>query len=99
MQSDPKEKHDPGFLFSLNLMLLGGTLLLFVIITLNKLFIHYQSESFDHSRGMLYSINILETESFSINSVSELYLTWFSFLISLAGLVAIVVKLAKSWKY
>lgn len=98
MQSDPKQKNDPGFLFSLNLMLFGGTLLLFVIITLNKLLIHYLSDSLDHSRGMLYSINVMESDSFRINNSTELYLTWFAFVLSLIGLIAIINKLVKTWK-
>jgi hypothetical protein len=99
MQSDPQQKNDPGFLFSLNLMLFGGTLLLFVIITLNKLFIHYLSDSLDQSRGILYSINVMESDTFRINSIAELYLTWFAFIVSLISLIIIIHKLAKTWKY
>ncbi|MBP7511924.1 MAG: hypothetical protein KA981_08335 [Bacteroidia bacterium] len=72
--------------------------LLFVIITLNKLLIHYLSDSLDHSRGMLYSINVMESDSFRINNSTELYLTWFAFVLSLIGLIAIINKLVKTWK-
>jgi hypothetical protein len=99
MQNDPLEKKDPGFLFSLNLMVLGGTLLLFVIISLNKLVIHYLSGKLDQSRGMLYEINIMESETFQIYNESELYLTWFSFGVSFIGLIIVINKLVKTWKH
>ncbi|OYU96886.1 MAG: hypothetical protein CFE21_00955 [Bacteroidetes bacterium B1(2017)] len=98
MDSEPNQPHDPGFLFSLNLMVLGGALLLFAIITGNKLMIHYLSESFDQSRGMLYSINLMEAESFSINSAEELYIIWFAFILSLTGLIITITKLVHTWK-
>ncbi|MCF8254183.1 MAG: hypothetical protein K9H61_09950 [Bacteroidia bacterium] len=98
MENQPSENRDPGFLFSLNLMVLGGGLLLFVIITLNKLVIHYASSFFDHNRGILYSINVMEGDSFSINNESELILIWFAFILSLIGLIITITKLVKTWK-
>jgi hypothetical protein len=99
MQNDPLEKKDPGFLFSLNLMVLGGAILLFTIISLNQLVIHYFSGQLDQSKGMLYEINIMESETFQIYNESELYLTWFSFSVSFIGLVIIIKKLVKTWKH
>lgn len=99
MNTEPTEKKDPGFLFSLNLMVLGGALLLFVIISLNKLVIHYLSGYLDQSRGILYEVNVMESETFKIFNESELYLTWFSFLLSFFGLVIVINKLVKTWKH
>lgn len=98
MNNEPTEKKDPGFLFSLNLMVLGGTLLLFVIISLNKLVIHYMSGYLDQSRGILYQVNVIESETFKIYNESELYLTWFSFSLAFIGLVIVINKLVKTWK-
>lgn len=98
MEEQPNKPSDPGFLFSLNLMLLGGVLLLMVIITLNKLLNHYFSQQLDMNRGILYSVNVIETDSFKIYSSSELYLTWFACLLSALGLTITVTKLAKSWR-
>lgn len=99
MDNGEPQEHDPGFLFSLNLMVLGGVLLLFVIITLNKIITHYFSDFFDHSRGILYAVNEMESETFRINNQAELYLTWFALVLSLTGLVIVVVKLVRTWNH
>ena len=98
MQEDQNKSGDPSFLFSLNLMVLGGVLLLMLIITLNKLVNHYFSQHLEMNRGLLYSINVVEADTFQIYSSSELYLTWFACLLSLVGLTITVTKLAKSWR-
>lgn len=99
MQPHQNEEKDLGFLFSLNLMVLGGSLLLFFIISANKLSNHYFADSLNHSRGILYSVNVLEAESFDIRSEGELYLVWISFALSFIGLVIVIYKLAKTWSH
>jgi hypothetical protein len=98
MQKDPLEKKDPSFLFSLNLMVLGGTLLLFVMISLNKLMIHYLSGHLNQTNQFIYKIALVENETFKIYNERELYLTWFSFSLSFIGLVIVLSKLVKTWK-
>lgn len=93
------DKRDPGFLLSLNLMVFGGALLLFSIISGNRLLNHYLSNELDHTRGMLYSVNIMESESFKIYSPPELYLTWLAFLVSFTGLAFLIHRLIKTWKH
>jgi hypothetical protein len=94
MRKDPLA----GFMFSLNLMVLGGTLLLFTIISLNKLLVHYLSKQMQASGGMMYKINFIESETFQIFTTNELYLTWFSFSLSFIGLIIVITKLVKTWK-
>jgi hypothetical protein len=98
LQTNPSEKKDPGFQFSLNLMVIGGTLLLCWIISLNKLVIHYFSSKLDLNSRQLYKINVMERETFQIFSERELYFTWLSFSLSLIGLITVIYKLVKTWR-
>lgn len=93
-----QDGEDQGFLLSLNLMILGGILLLFVIITANKLINHYFT-FVDPKRDKLeFYVNILEQDTFKIYSTSELNTIWFAGMVSTAGLLIVVVKLVKTWK-
>lgn len=96
---DDQKNNDPGFLYSLNLMVLGGVLLLFAIISLNKLLNHYFSSNLEMSRGILYSVNEMEPDTFKIYSSSELYLTWLAFSLSALGLIITVNRLVKTWSH
>jgi uncharacterized membrane protein AbrB (regulator of aidB expression) len=79
-------------------MLIGGLLLLGCIVSLNKLIIHHLHKYWEEAGGILSSIGKFEADAFRISSLSELYLTWFSFLFFMLGLILVIVKLVKTWR-
>lgn len=91
------EEKDPDFLFSLNLMVLGGSLLLFFIITANKLANHYFVNYPNPSPNMRSALNKLEVGVFDIRSEIELDLFLIAFALSLIGLIVVIHKLVKTW--
>jgi hypothetical protein len=96
---DSKSPHSQaGFLHSINLMLLGGLLLLALIVASNKLLIHYLWRQSALPNTWLGNLAQTEAQTFRIFSTTELYLTWFAFLIALIGLIGVLVKLIKTWK-
>jgi len=92
------ESAGEGFIHSINLMLLGGLLLLALIVASNKLLIHYLWRQRALPSTWLGNLAQTEAQTFSIFSTTELYLTWFAFLIALTGLIGVLVKLIKTWK-
>lgn len=98
MNQEEPNHHDPGFLFSLNLMLIGGVLLLGLIVSANKLLNHFLKDYWEQSRGILASVGQMEAETFAITSSADLYLTWTAALFSLTGLIIVIRKLVIYWK-
>jgi len=91
------EEKDPDFLFSLNLMVLGGLLLLFFIITANKLANHYFVSYPNHSPGILSALNKQEAGVFDVRNEGELHLFLIAFALSLIGLIVVIHQLVKTW--
>ncbi len=96
---DPKSPNtQAGFLQSINLMLLGGLLLLAVIVAANKLLIHYLYANSPFPNNWLGNLAKTESKTFSIVSSIELYLTWFALCLSLLGMISVIIKLVKTWQ-
>lgn len=98
MDSQNQDSKTEGFLISFNLMLIGGLLLLGCIVSLNKLLHHHLHQYWEKAGGFLNAIGKFEAETFRIATASELYLTWFSFLFFLIGLILVMIKLVKTWR-
>ncbi len=98
MDSQNQDSNTEGFLVSFNLMLIGGLLLLGCIVSLNKLINHHLHKYGEEVGGILTSIGKFEADTFKISSLSELYITWFSFLFFLVGVILVIVKLVKTWR-
>ncbi len=79
-------------------MVLGGAFLLFILITLNKLIAHYLYPGIASNEVLLGRTEIFPSHTFQINTMAELYFTWFAFTLSLIGFIAILYKLVKTWK-
>lgn len=92
------EHKQAGFLQSINLMLLGGLLLLAAIVAANKLLIHYLYANASLPNNWLGNLAKTESKTFSIVSSTELYLTWFALLMAGIGLVSVLIKLVKTWQ-
>lgn len=96
---DSKTPHSQaGFLQSINLMLLGGLLLLAVIVASNKLLIHYVYANATLPNNWLGNLAKTESKTFSIVSSTDLYLTWFALLLSLVGMISVIIKLVRTWE-
>ncbi len=96
MESKPPHT-ETGFLQSIKLMLVGGLLLLALIVATNKLIIYYLYGAANFPNNWLGNLAQTEAKVFAMASRGDLYLTWFAFVLCLPALIAVMVKLVKTW--